>query len=402
MPLECDHIRNEFSALLDNELNPEDRELVEEHLSDCSECLRELHGYKVVSDAYRYHHPVKAPEDFEARFHAAIAPIGRKRTFAWQRWGLAAAAGFTLVAGVALWQSQARIKSALTPEMASHMAADSAPQSPPAAEAPRAMMHQAAEGSTPPEKALDQSAVDSAIANGPAEDSAVLEESIQATEARPERQAVDLGAERKSGEVALTESGRARGDGTAGGAVPMSAPVPPESEPLPTAAAPTEPPPKALARRADQDAIALKSEAAELPMPEATAPALAEENAVAESAMRAKEAPSAPAEAVENEGVRKAKMAASPPPAAAAPPANLRWKDQTFDLADGTWRQAGYAGEALTKIEIPSKAWNALLDQHSDLAALCEREEPVIVKLGDVWYTIAKTPVPTDGGGNAR
>lgn len=143
----------------------------------------------------------------------------------------------------------------------------------------------------------------------------------------------------------------------------MTAPAPPASEPLP-AAAPSEAAPMKAARKVDSDAVALKSEAAEAPTPESAEVPLAKESAVAESAMRAKE----------------------------VLPAPLLWKEQTFNLVDGTWRRSDYADETLTKIAIPSPAWNALLDQHPDLAALCDRDEPVIVKLDKVWYSISKVP----------
>lgn len=368
MPLECDHIRNEFSALLDNELNPEDRELVEEHLSDCSECLRELHGYKVVSDAYRYHHPVKAPDDFEERFHAAIAPIGRPRSFAWRQWGLLAAAGFTFVAGVALWKSQSRLARYAAPEIATSMAADSAmaPEAAPAAEVPQTMRFQAPSGGAGPEALMEQSAADSIEATGLAAEEGGVSDGG--------RQAMELGVALKPSQEALPElevapdSGGAGGGGFGGGgrdAVAMSAPAPPADAPRPEAA-PAEPAPMKAARKVDGDTIALKSEAVEAALPEPTVAPLAKESAAAGTAMRAE----------------------------VASPAPLLWREQTFHLTDGTWRQSNYADETLTKIAIPSPEWNALLDQHPDLAALCDREEPVIVKLGEVWYSIAKAPAP--------
>ncbi len=44
-------VREDFSALLDNELTHEERELVEGHLSECAECLRELDALKRVDVA---------------------------------------------------------------------------------------------------------------------------------------------------------------------------------------------------------------------------------------------------------------------------------------------------------------------------------------------------------------
>jgi hypothetical protein len=318
---------------------------------------------------------VKAPDDFEERFHAAIAPIGRKRSFAWRQWGLLAAAGFALVGGVAFWQSQSRLAQFAAPEIASSLAADStmSPEAAPVAEAPQTMMFQAPAGGAVPEGGMDLNAADSALATGVApEQSAMVDESPQAVEAQSERQDRELGAELKSSDESLPalevapvgeEAGSGGFGGGGGDAVVMSAPAPPADAPLLTEA-PAEAAPMQAARKVDRDTLAMKSEVAEAPMPAPPAAPLAKESAVAESAMRAE----------------------------AASPAPLLWKEQTFNLIDGTWRQSDYADESLTKIAIPSPAWNTMLDQHPDLAALCDRVEPVIVKLDKVWYSISKVP----------
>jgi hypothetical protein len=236
------------------------------------------------------------------------------------------------------------------------------------------MMFQAPAGGAGPEGGLELSAADSALATGVAlEEGAMVDESPLAVEAQSERQDMDLGAEFRSNHGAEADSEVAPDAGAAGsggfgggegGAVVMSAPAPPADAPLPTEV-PADAAPMQAARRVDRDTLAMKSEAAEAPMTEPVAAApLAKESAVAESAMRAE----------------------------IASPAPLLWKDQTFDYVDGTWRQSDYADESLTKIAIPSQAWNALLDQHPDLAALCDRDEAVIVKLGEVWYSISKVP----------
>jgi anti-sigma factor RsiW len=381
MPLECDHIRNEFSALLDNELNPEDRELVEEHLSDCSECLRELHGYKVVSDAYRYHHPVKAPEDFEARFHAAIAPIGRKRGFVWQRWGLAAAAGFTLVAGVAFWQSQSTLKQSASSELA---LSAPAPEAAPAADAPQAMMFQApAEGAASDVMMQESAATSVEAAPAP------VQESLDAAGTGPALDGIASTAAVES-DAGLSDGVKAKvasepeigGGGFGGGGGGFGGQAMPE-------VAPAEAPAPEMARRTAGDSVALKSVPAESDQSGlGTANRDKEVRADSRSAMRSQTTESTAAE------VADAAIPAAAPPASPAPVNALRWNNIEFTLTDGTWRQAGYAGETLTKVTIPSKEWNGLLDRHTDLNLLCDRDEPVIVKLGDVWYTIAKATSP--------
>ena len=61
----CMEIREDFSALLDDELTLEERELVEGHLSECAECLRELDALKRVDVAYSALSRMKAPEGLE-------------------------------------------------------------------------------------------------------------------------------------------------------------------------------------------------------------------------------------------------------------------------------------------------------------------------------------------------
>ena len=397
MPLECDHIRNEFSALLDNELNPEDRELVEEHLSDCSECLRELHGYKVVSDAYRDHHPVKAPEDFEARFHAAIAPIGRKRSLSWQRWSLAAAAGFILVAGLTFWQSRATLMQSSTSELALSSPADraSAPEAAPAADAPQSVMFQAPAEGAAPEAMMQESAATSveaapvpvqesldASGTGPALDGIASTATVESDNDLSDGVKAKVASEPEIGSGGFGGGG----GGFGGGAMPEAASA---AAPEAVASTPVEAPAPEMARRTAGGTVALKSAPAESDQPAlGVANRDKEERVVSRSAMRSQATESAPAE------VADSAMPAAAPPASPAPVTSLRWNDLEFTLTDGTWRQADYAGETLTKVTIPSPEWNGLLDRHTDLNTLCDRDEPLIVKLGEVWYAIAKATTP--------
>ena len=96
-------IREDFSALLDGELTLEERELVEGHLSECAECLRELDALKQVDVAYSALSQMKAPEDFEEGVREAIRPrtlrfpaLGEGRSMRWMR-PVAAIAALVLV-----------------------------------------------------------------------------------------------------------------------------------------------------------------------------------------------------------------------------------------------------------------------------------------------------------------
>lgn len=106
----CESMREDFSALLDGELDPFQRTAIEEHLSQCSECLRALGGMKKVDDLYRALAPVSAPPDFEERLKQRLQP--RVRLFAGRKtavrriWPLAAAAGLVAILSVFLMRMQ--------------------------------------------------------------------------------------------------------------------------------------------------------------------------------------------------------------------------------------------------------------------------------------------------------
>lgn len=101
MPAQCATVREEFSALLDDELAPGPRAEVESHLSGCSDCLRALDGMKRVNDLYTALPRIGAPDELEARVRRAVGP--RLLRFPGGRTGglafLALAAGLALVAG---------------------------------------------------------------------------------------------------------------------------------------------------------------------------------------------------------------------------------------------------------------------------------------------------------------
>lgn len=74
MPAACAAARDEFSALLDDELAPGVRTELETHLAGCSDCLRALDGMKKASDLYAALPRVPAPDTLEARVARALRP----------------------------------------------------------------------------------------------------------------------------------------------------------------------------------------------------------------------------------------------------------------------------------------------------------------------------------------
>jgi len=60
----CEEVQEEFSALLDDELDPAEVEGVEAHLSTCADCLRELDSLKKVHTVYAALPAVSAPAGF--------------------------------------------------------------------------------------------------------------------------------------------------------------------------------------------------------------------------------------------------------------------------------------------------------------------------------------------------
>jgi hypothetical protein len=71
--MDCTKAQAQFSALLDGEVTPIQRAAVEAHLSQCTECLRMLEGYRRVSALYGALAKVPAPAEFEERLRARVA-----------------------------------------------------------------------------------------------------------------------------------------------------------------------------------------------------------------------------------------------------------------------------------------------------------------------------------------
>lgn len=359
MPPECEQIRSEFSALLDDELNPEDRELVEEHLADCSECLRELHGYKRVSEAYRYHHPVMAPADFEARLREALDPArrehGRSR---WAPYVLALAACVTLVAGLAFWRAA---QPGVAPMQLTSRDADSA------AEAPERAADAPARVESPP----SADAVDDAGASR-AESLPETPESAPRTmksRSAPEAEAAPPAPETSSAPLAeeAAPSPESQPE-TATAPEPAAEPPAPEAEAAPQAG--------------DSSALMQRRESGPGTGQDGARPRALEDAAGGRGlggggggfggggGLRTRE------EAADRSGM--------------STHGNLTWRNREFQFRDGVWRERGYTDEPLTAVTVLTPEWNTLLDAHVDLHQLVEAAEPVIVRLDDTWYEIRR------------
>ena len=106
--MECGEVREEFSALIDGELAPEQRAGVEAHLAHCSDCLRELDRIKRIDVLYRALTPQVAPSGFEEGVRKAALASARRharpRMRPWRRLlpVLAAAAVLLVVLGAAV------------------------------------------------------------------------------------------------------------------------------------------------------------------------------------------------------------------------------------------------------------------------------------------------------------
>ncbi len=104
--MESEEIREEFSPLLDGELPPEQREIVEARLAEDADLLRELEGLKRVDDLFRKLPSQHTPPDFEERVQTALRPkvlrLSRGRLTPRRLWPTLAAAMLLLVSGAAL------------------------------------------------------------------------------------------------------------------------------------------------------------------------------------------------------------------------------------------------------------------------------------------------------------
>lgn len=124
---DCLEVREDLSAYVDDELGADEKEGIEAHLGECTDCSRELEALKRVDDAYRGLETVGAPAGFEDDVRAgAEAGNGEtsEREFRPAGWmgpavALAAAAVVVIAGFVVLEVRQnGRMQTAAAPETA--------------------------------------------------------------------------------------------------------------------------------------------------------------------------------------------------------------------------------------------------------------------------------------------
>ena len=375
MPIACEQIRNEFSALLDDELNSEDRELVEEHLSECAECLRELHGYKQVSDSYFYHHPVKAPDDFDELLREALAPASSSTGMGWSPWRMAAAAVIVFTVGAIGWramldgpgdtiilssnfnQNESVSDSAEEPtqgatEAALEQASAAASNDLVEAElaAPTAALGGRSAGATPPEFGREDTPLEAREAQG------LMKQSAPAADAPN-----SLPAEAPARSRKMEKS-----DGVS---IQAATPASPPAEGFSIAAAPAPAPAPML----EESVAEAKNDSANAPRAESEAMADADD---------------APSDEPQRALLKRRMQDETDIPSIVQSPSRMQWREQRFSLIDDVLTQSDYSQETLVEVPVPSEAWTKLLDAHPDLTQLVDASHAVIVRLDETWYRI--------------
>ncbi|MBI5093315.1 MAG: zf-HC2 domain-containing protein [Candidatus Hydrogenedentes bacterium] len=456
--MDCAHAKEEFSALLDGELTPEDRAAIEAHLAECSECLRDLDGMKRVDVRYRQLAPLKAPEGLEHRVRAATQRGIRIRTTralsplrVWPL--LASAASLALVIGAIAWTLH-------TPRTASFKLAES--------------FEKAGQAKTAPAPATSDLALDAAKESGevklksarreapaeaaPAQPASAAAQPSPAAASSPGAEAMTLSPSKAPaapkeaappiaiGEAAATAGiehakpksvapvahdefdsrGKISGDNAARSAPetpPPSSGLAKESLAQPDRAseaemnAPTRVSDQPLSTIADSIAPGIASDKggetkqtqaeakAPLPMaqvaPVMTPPAAPTAQVIARKGEGVRSAPRADRE--ENAqssflagatGTRAAPSAAKPEAPRKADAATEATKKtvagRTFELRDGVWIQQGYELGAATPTKVlrESRVLKGLTAKYTELPAILDLGDRVIVRLGDQWYRV--------------
>lgn len=388
----CETIREEFSALLDGELDAETREAVESHLHECSDCLRELGRYKKVTGMYGRLERVPAPPGFEERVADAIRPkitplpVRRKFFVRWEM-ALAAAAVLLIIAGTFVMLPTVHAPGTLQISKSK----EAPPAQPEVQTAPREAAPEQPLYSE--EKSVSDQAVDSStlsqeyFTKGDVAGQAVETAAPVLTPAAPAPAPVleSLPGISQKNEVMEVQQERRR-----------ELPKPePEAEPKPapvlTAKAAMPAKDKSPAGLAHSGAVGGAAPAGDVltSVPETMeadrviAPPLA---AAAPEAVRMEKRQAHGAQEKAH-AERAAGINAASAPAAAN---EQTLEGKTFVYLADTWIEKGYADQAKTPIVRGSSQYQELLKQHPEIARYADLGARVVLKLDHTWYLLVR------------
>ena len=395
--MDCQQVQEEYSALLDGELDPETQAAVEAHLAGCAACLRELDKLKRVNDVYDRLPAHPAPEGFEGRVRAALRenvvalPQRRRRPLAlWP--ALAAAAMLVVVAGAVLLQFEGPANrmqmSSLSSETESAPLGEGMGRAEVEGVAARrgageTLVHTLGRAAGAKGMPAADEARPTAMAEPPREEleslgyieNAVDRESLALQEPPP-------GAAEAGARVLLHDTDARPG---------TPATVAAES----AADVPAAPPPSArrmvsVASRAEPTVMADGIEAA------AAAPKAAATEEMG-AARLPDETKARSGETMRGFGAGKAGRDLAGAQTAAKDGATKTVGSRTFVFHEGTWYQQGYAGEETIPLERGADALRTLVAKHGDVAAILEAGERIVFRLDKKWYRVAPGSVPNAG-----
>lgn len=394
-----DKIREQFGALLDGELLPEEREAVESALAQDSELLRELDALKRVDDLYRSMPAVSAPDGFEHGVRERLRPrvlwFGQRRHKTRRVWPTAVAAAlFLLTSGYVIFLMQ-RSGSELRLASLSDAKEENVPKalkSETAAVSMRSRAPETAAESAPADEnsklqslgyvgaAPEEAPRSAAEMPAPARRADEVETEAPAEGLRDERDKLSAAPMRVVGEKDMAEPDDA----------PRDAPRLERSDSTPATQRVSESPGGAMAQKA-------------LPPPAAPSPpTLGEE--FSEESQSAASADAAAMEAGSEFDGKKAgdmiargfgeKLGLSRQAAVGSierreVSASKSIGPRTFVLFENTWYELGYAQEETVPVQRGSNEWKALVNSDKALKKAAELEGRVVFKSGDQWYALA-------------
>lgn len=108
---DCDAVRADFSAYLDNEMSGVEMGVIAQHLQTCEACATEFAELRSMQAILSDLSQPKFPDHLQAQIHEAIAverqhgthlPVFGRFTLAWQEWMGAAALRFSVASAVAI------------------------------------------------------------------------------------------------------------------------------------------------------------------------------------------------------------------------------------------------------------------------------------------------------------